>query len=67
MKDVKIFLNKKLKKKKKNKKFGSDCYKSLSEDKKQKFVEHRKKYYREKKCHIINIRKCFNLENFASL
>ena len=41
MKDIKIFLKKKKKKKQQN---GCEHYKHLSEDKKQKLVEYRKKY-----------------------
>ena len=50
-KDIKIFLKKK--KKKKKQQYGRECYKNLSEDKKQKLVEYRKKNHR--------IRKKFNI------
>ena len=55
MKDIKIFL----KKKKKKKQYGRERYKNLSEEKKQ--------LSNEKKFHMIIIRKYFNLENFSSL
>ena len=45
-KDIKIFLKKK---KKKKQQYGFERDKSLSEDKKQKLVEYRKKYYRMRK------------------
>ena len=64
MKDIKIFL----KKKKKKKRNVRECYKNPSEDEKQKLVEYRKKHFTmRKKCHILIIRNYFNLENFAFL
>ena len=42
MEDIKVFLNKK---KKKKRQYGRKRYKNLSEAKKQKLVEHRKKIY----------------------
>ena len=43
MKDIKIFLKKK---KKEKQQYGCERHKNLSEDKTQKLVEYRKKYYR---------------------
>ena len=43
MKDIKIFLEKK---KKKKQQYGRERYKNFSEDEKNKLVEYRKKYYR---------------------
>ena len=63
VKDIKIFLRER-----KKQQYGHECYKTLSEDEKQKLVEYRKKYYRiRKKYFIIIIRKYSNLENFAFL
>ena len=45
-KDIKIFLKKK---QTKNKQYGPEGYKNLSEDEKQKLVKYRKKYYRARK------------------
>ena len=39
VKDIKIFLKEK---KQKKRQYGGECYKNLSEDKKQKLVEYRK-------------------------
>ena len=49
VKDIKIFL----KKKKKKQQYGCERYKNLSEEKKQKLVEYRKKYYRMRKNVIL--------------
>ena len=46
LKDIKIFLKKK---RNKNRQYGRERYKYLSEIKKNKLVEYRKKYYRTKK------------------
>ena len=46
MKDIKIFLKKK---KKKKGKYGRERYKNLLEDEKQKLAECRKKYHRARK------------------
>ena len=46
LKDIKIFLKKK---RNKNRQCGRERYKNLSEIKKNKLVEYRKKYYRTKK------------------
>ena len=46
LKDIKIFLKKKSNK---NRQCGRERYKNLSEIKKNKLVEYRKKYYRTKK------------------
>ena len=62
MKDIKIFIEKKKKKKQQH---GSEPYKNLSEEEKQKLAEYRKKIYRMRK--NIIIKKVFNLENFVSL
>ena len=58
MKDIKIFLKKK---KKKKGKYDCERYKNLSEDEKQKLVGYRKKYYRmRKKCFFIIVKNiCF--------
>ena len=46
LKDAKIFLNKK---NKKRQQYCCECYKNLSENEKNKLVEHRKKYYKMRK------------------
>ena len=46
LKDIKIFLKKK---RNKNRQYGRERYKNLSEIKENKLVEYRKKYYRTKK------------------
>ena len=46
LKDVKIFLNKK---NKKRQQYCCECYKNLSENEKNKLVEHREKYYKMRK------------------
>ena len=46
LKDVKIFLNKR---NKKRQQYCCQCYKNLSENEKNKLVEHRKKYYKMRK------------------
>ena len=46
LKDIKIFLKKK---RNKNRQYGHERYKNLSEIKENKLVEYRKKYYRTKK------------------
>ena len=45
LKDIKIFLRKKSKKRQ----YGRERYKDLSENEKQKLVEYRRKYYRIRK------------------
>ena len=50
MKDIKIFIEKKKKKKQQH---GSEPYKNLSEEEKQKLAEYRKKIYRMRKNIII--------------
>ena len=50
VKDIKIFLKKK---KKKKRYFDCESYQHLSEDKKQKLVGYRKKYYRMRKNSLL--------------
>ena len=50
MKDIKIFLKKK---KKKKWEYGRERYKNLWEDKKQTVAEYRKKYYKMKKSALL--------------
>ena len=64
VKDIKIFLKRK---KKKKRKCSRESYKNLSEDEKINWSSVEKKLQNEKKRFIIIIRKYFNLENFASL
>ena len=49
MKDIKVFL----KKKKKERQYGRERYKNLSEDEKNKLVEYRKKIYRMRKSALL--------------
>ena len=53
MKDIKMFLKKK---NKKERKYGGERYKKLSEDEKQKLVEYGKEYYRMKKKNRVIIK-----------
>ena len=46
MKDIKVFVRNK---KKKKREYGHERYKNLAEDEKQKLTEYRKKYYKMKK------------------
>ena len=48
-------------------KYVSECYKNLSEDEKNKLFVILKRLSNEKKCFIIIIKKCFDVENVASL
>ena len=52
MKDIKVFL-KKIKGKKQQ--YGSECYKNLPEDEKQKLAEYRKKYYKMRKNVLLQL------------
>ena len=67
MKDIKIFL-----KKKKNRKRQYCCerYKNISEDKKQKLIEYRKKHYRMKKNTLLlkrnDLESSFEKKTFVS-
>ena len=54
MKDIKIFLRKKKKKKQYD---GRKSYKNLSEDEKQKLVDYREKYYRMRKNVLLQLKK----------
>ena len=53
MKDIKMSLKKK---NKKERKYGGERYKKLSEDEKQKLVEYGKEYYRMKKKNRVIIK-----------
>ena len=54
MKDIKIFLRKKKKKKQYD---GRKSYKNLSEDEKQKLVDYREKYYGMRKNVLLQLKK----------
>ena len=56
LKDIKIFLRKK---KKKKQQYGCERYKNLSEDKKSKLVEFRKRYKKLEKTLPYNYKKAF--------
>ena len=61
MKDIKVFLKEKEKKKKQQ--YGHERYKKLSEYEKQKLVEYRKKHYKMRENTLL--RNYFHLENLV--